>query len=110
MLVTEPAYLDHALAVRERGRTAPRRADRAPAVGSTGCASPSPGAAPCAPEVSEFRRGLGLPLCEVYGMSETTGVATVNAPGAARVGTVGRPLPGGEVVLSDAGKVLTRRP
>lgn len=40
-----------------------------------------------------FSVGLGLPLFEVYGMSETTGVATVNAPGAVRVGTVGRALP-----------------
>ena len=38
------------------------------------------GAAPCPAEVIEFWHGLGLPLCEVYGMSETTGVATVNAP------------------------------
>ena len=47
------------------------------------------GAAPCPAEVIEFWHGLGLPLCEVYGMSETTGVATVNAPDAVRIGTVG---------------------
>ena len=58
----------------------------------------------------EFWHGLGLPLCEVYGMSETTGVATVNAPGAVRIGSVGRPLPGVDVALSDAGEVLMRGP
>ena len=68
------------------------------------------GAAPCPAEVIEFWHGLGLPLCEVYGMSETTGVATVNAPDAVRSGTVGRPLPGVEVELSDAGEVLMRGP
>jgi long-subunit acyl-CoA synthetase (AMP-forming) len=68
------------------------------------------GAAPCPAEVIEFWHGLGLPLCEVYGMSETTGVATVNAPGAVRVGTVGRALPGVEVALSDEGEVLMRGP
>ena len=53
---------------------------------------------------------LGLPLYEVYGMSETTGVATVNAPGRHAVGTVGRPLPGVEVALSEDGEVLMRGP
>ena len=68
------------------------------------------GAAPCPAEVIEFWHGLGVPLCEVYGMSETTGVATVNAPGAVGAGTVGRPLPGVEVALSDEGEVLMRGP
>jgi long-subunit acyl-CoA synthetase (AMP-forming) len=68
------------------------------------------GAAPCPAEVLEFWHGLGLPLCEVYGMSETTGVATVNAPDAVRIGSVGRALPGVEVALSDTGEVLMRGP
>src|SRR5512132_307029 len=68
------------------------------------------GAAPCPVEVIEFWGALGLPLCEVYGMSETTGVATVNPPGAVRGGTVGRPLPGVEVALSGEGEVLMRGP
>jgi long-chain acyl-CoA synthetase len=68
------------------------------------------GAAPCPAEVVEFWHAAGLPLCEVYGMSETTGVATINAPGATRTGTVGRPLPGVEVRLSDEGEVLVRGP
>jgi long-subunit acyl-CoA synthetase (AMP-forming) len=58
------------------------------------------GAAPCPAEVVAFWHELGLPLFEVYGMSETTGVATVNAPGAVRIGSVGRALPGVEVALS----------
>jgi long-subunit acyl-CoA synthetase (AMP-forming) len=68
------------------------------------------GAAPCPPEVLAFWHAAGLDVCEVYGMSESTGVATVNRPGAARVGTVGTPLPGVEVALSPAGEVLMRGP
>ncbi len=68
------------------------------------------GAAPCPADVIEFWHACGLALCEVYGMSETTGVATVNPPGAMRAGTVGRALPGVEVRLSDAGEVLMRGP
>jgi long-chain acyl-CoA synthetase len=68
------------------------------------------GAAPCPAEVIEFWGARGVALCEVYGMSETTGVATVNPPGAVRPGTVGVALPGVEVTLSDSGEVLMRGP
>jgi long-chain acyl-CoA synthetase len=68
------------------------------------------GAAPCPAEVIEFWGALGLSLCEVYGMSETTGVATVNPPRALRAGTVGVALPGVEVALSDTGEILMRGP
>ncbi len=66
------------------------------------------GAAPCPPEVIEYWHRLGLPLYEAYGMSETTTVSAAGGPGAARVGTVGRPLDGVEIKLSDAGEVLVR--
>ncbi|MCK9249904.1 MAG: AMP-dependent synthetase/ligase [Solirubrobacteraceae bacterium] len=68
------------------------------------------GAAPCSPDVIAFWNGLGLPLCEVYGLSETTAVATVDDPRDPRLGTVGRAVPGVEVVLSDDGEVLVRGP
>jgi long-subunit acyl-CoA synthetase (AMP-forming) len=68
------------------------------------------GAAPCPPEVIEFWHAVGVPLGELYGMSETTGVATVNPPDAVHIGTVGVPVPGIEVKLSDAGEVLMRGP
>ena len=64
------------------------------------------GAAPCPPEVVRFWHELGIPLCEVYGLSETAGVAAVNPPDAIRAGAVGMALPGVEVRLSDAGEVL----
>ena len=49
----------------------------------------------------QFWHCLGVPLGEVYGASETTGVATVNPPTAIRVGTAGTALSGVEVELSD---------
>jgi long-chain acyl-CoA synthetase len=68
------------------------------------------GAAPCPPEVIAFWHALGIPLAEVYGMSETTGLVSLNPPGDIRVGTVGTPLPGVEVRLSEVGEVLVRGP
>jgi long-subunit acyl-CoA synthetase (AMP-forming) len=68
------------------------------------------GAAPCPREVIEFWHELGVALGEVYGLSETTGVATVNPPDAIRIGTCGTPLDGVEVTLSPAGEVLIRGP
>ncbi len=68
------------------------------------------GAAPCPVDVIEFFHTIGIPLGEVYGMSETTGVHTFNPPGAIRIGTAGTLLPGCELKLSDEGEVLMRGP
>ncbi len=69
------------------------------------------GAAPCPPEVVEFWQRAAASRCaRSTGCRRRPGVATVNAPGAMRIGTVGRPLPGVEVALSDAGEVLMRGP
>ncbi|MBF6209941.1 long-chain fatty acid--CoA ligase [Nocardia puris] len=60
------------------------------------------------PDVHEFFLGLGLPLCEGYGMTECTAGATLNGPERVKIGTVGTPLPGAEVRLADDGEVLIR--
>lgn len=60
------------------------------------------------PEVHEFFLGLGLPLCEGYGMTECTAGATLNGPDHVKIGTVGTPLPGAEVRLGADGEVLIR--
>src|SRR5581483_7254702 len=44
------------------------------------------GAAPIAPEVLEFFIGLGVPVYELYGMTENTAIATINWPGRMKVG------------------------
>lgn len=69
------------------------------------------GAAPIAPEVLRFFMGLGLPMHEVYGMTENTAVATANRPGRVKVGTVGEPHDGVEVRIDETtGEILTRHP
>ncbi len=68
------------------------------------------GAAPTPTEVVEFFLAMGIELCELWGMSETTAVATVNPPGRVRSGTVGPPLPGVEVKLAEDGEVMVRGP
>ncbi|GAB3673194.1 AMP-dependent synthetase/ligase [Actinocorallia lasiicapitis] len=66
------------------------------------------GAAPIAPEVLRFFMGIGVPMHEVYGMTENTGVATANVPGRIRLGTVGEPRDGVELRITDDGEILTR--
>ena len=65
-------------------------------------------AAPISPDLITFFHTLGVPLLEIYGMSENTGPATTNVPGANRIGSVGKPLPGVEVKLLDDGEVVMR--
>ncbi|MEV6217168.1 long-chain fatty acid--CoA ligase [Nocardia sp. NPDC051833] len=68
------------------------------------------GAAPIAPEALEFVLGLGLPVGEVYGMSELSAIATLNRPGRMRLGTVGVAARGVEVSLAEDGEILVRGP
>ena len=66
------------------------------------------GAAPTPVEVLEFFHAIGIPVAELWGMSETCGAATVNPPGKVKLGTVGPPLPGVEIRLADDGEVQVR--
>ncbi len=63
-------------------------------------------AAPIDPGVIEFFHAVGLPLFELYGMSESCGPATTNRPGANKIGTVGQRFAGVEIALGDDGEVL----
>jgi long-chain acyl-CoA synthetase len=65
-------------------------------------------AAPVNPELIRFFMTIGVPLFELYGMSETTGPATTNLPGAFKVGSVGKALPGVEVKVADDGELMIR--
>jgi long-chain acyl-CoA synthetase len=67
------------------------------------------GAAPIAPEVLRFFMGIGVPMHEVYGMTENTAVATGNRPGRVKLGTVGEVHPGTELKIDEeTGEILTR--
>ncbi|MEZ5073716.1 MAG: AMP-dependent synthetase/ligase [Solirubrobacterales bacterium] len=66
------------------------------------------GAAPTPVEVLEFFHAIGVPVSELWGMSETCGAATVNPPDSVRIGTVGPPLPGVEVRLAEDGEVQVK--
>src|SRR6202042_2566561 len=57
------------------------------------------GAAPTPVEVLEFFHAIGLPLAELWGMSETCGAGSVNPPSKIKLGTVGPPAPGIEIKL-----------
>ena len=64
------------------------------------------GAAPIPRPVFDFFRAIGVPLSEVYGLSECTGPMTWSPK--ARPGTVGPPIPGQEIKLLDDGEVCCR--
>ena len=74
------------------------------------CAYAISGGAPLGDRLGHFYAGLGLPVLEGYGLSETTGAVTANVPGALKVGTVGRPLPGTAVRVADDGELLVQGP
>lgn len=67
-------------------------------------------AAPLPPDVGGFFAGLGMQMLDVYGMTETTGAFATNTPGAFKLGTVGRPVPGIEVMIAPDGEILARGP
>jgi long-subunit acyl-CoA synthetase (AMP-forming) len=66
------------------------------------------GAAPCPLEVLEFFAAIGIPICEVWGMSETASIATMVPPDQLRLGTVGPPIPGVEIRLAEDGEMLIK--
>jgi long-chain acyl-CoA synthetase len=68
------------------------------------------GAAPTPPAVLEYFEALGLPVCELWGMSELSCCVTINPPSRNKIGTCGPPLEGAEVRIADDGEVLVRGP
>ena len=66
------------------------------------------GAAPISVSTLEFFASIGLPIHEGYGMTETSAFASVQPYGRLKFGTIGKPLPGVEVMIADDGEIMLR--
>lgn len=66
------------------------------------------GAAPIRKSTLDFYKRMGVTLYEGYGMSEIGGMITLNAPGRVKLGSVGKPFPGKEVLFDPDGQILVR--
>lgn len=77
-------------------------------IGLRRCTIALTGAAPIAPGVLEFFRTIGIPLVEVYGQTESTGVATAQPLDDVHLGTVGVPVKGVEIKLGDLNEIIMR--
>jgi long-subunit acyl-CoA synthetase (AMP-forming) len=99
-----PADVQAAAAQADEQMFAPLRS----ALGLDEAVAVNVGAAPTPFEVLEFFHAIGIPVGELWGMSETCGVATCNPPDRVKLGTVGPPVPGVEIKLADDGELLVR--
>ncbi|MCO5314957.1 MAG: long-chain fatty acid--CoA ligase [Solirubrobacterales bacterium] len=68
------------------------------------------GAAPIDPDILRFFHAAEIPIYEAWGMTETSTGGTANLPGASKVGTVGRAMPGVELKLTEDGELLFKGP
>ena len=66
------------------------------------------GAAPISKEIMRWYVALGIPIFEIYGQTECSGIATFYHPEDYALGTVGRPVRGTEIKISDDGEILIR--
>lgn len=66
------------------------------------------GAAPLDTHLGYFFRGIGIDVLEGYGLTETTAPIAVNIPRAARIGSVGQPVPGSTIKIGPDGEILVK--
>ncbi|MCA9651462.1 MAG: AMP-binding protein [Myxococcales bacterium] len=78
------------------------------ALGLDQCRIAVTSAAPISKSTLEFFLSLGIPIMEVYGMSECTGPATISLPNAYRTAWVGKVLPGAELKIAEDGEICMR--
>ncbi|MGH3796355.1 MAG: AMP-dependent synthetase/ligase [Pseudonocardiaceae bacterium] len=74
------------------------------------CVAAVSGGAPLGERLGHFFRGIGLPVLEGYGLTETSAASTVNAENRMKIGSVGRPVSGVTVRIGDDGEVLIKSP
>ena len=70
----------------------------------------STGGAALGPDVFRFFHGIGVPLKQIYGQTEIAGISCIHREDDIRFHTVGEPIPGTEVSISEAGEILSRSP
>ena len=68
------------------------------------------GGAPLGARLGHFFRGIGVTVCEGYGLTETSAPSTMNTPETLRIGSVGRPGPGVSIRIAPDGEVLIKGP
>ena len=66
------------------------------------------GAAPISREIIHFFNWVGLDVYEAYGMTETSGVITIQSEGKTKIGSVGIPIPGTELKILEDGEICCR--
>jgi long-chain acyl-CoA synthetase len=79
-------------------------------LGLTHIRSCSTGGAALGPDVFRFFHALGVPLKQIYGQTEISGISCIHPEGDIQFHTVGRPIPGTEVKVSERGEILSRSP
>ncbi len=70
--------------------------------------SASTGGAALGPDVFRFFHAIGVPLRQIYGQTEISGISCIHRAGAIRFHTVGQPIPGTEVKIAENGEILSR--
>ncbi len=66
------------------------------------------GGAPLGPDVFRFFHAIGVNLKQIYGQTEICGIAVVHRDDAIAFNTVGTPIPGTELRITDDGEILLR--
>ena len=77
-------------------------------LGLTNLRTCSTGGAALGPDVFRFFHALGVPLKQIYGQTEISGISCIHYDGDVQFHTVGKPIPGTEVNISPDGEILSR--